>query len=144
MKTETPIGTPMCRSSAIARGFRRLEMREQRKLAVVTPRRDVGEERERLDPQHARGRDAAAERTERRQAEPAVHQHVADRPEQREAEQAEIHRRPREAEAFAQAAQREEQRSAGAPNEIACRKRVTSGTSAASTPIAATSSGPPK
>ena len=94
-------------------GIRRIETSEQRELAIVPARRNIEKKRERLDPQHDRGGDAAAERAERRQAEPAVHQHVADRTQQREAEHAEVHRRPRQAESFAQSAQREEQRKRG-------------------------------
>ena len=86
---------------------RPLEMIKQAQPAVVRMPRDIDAERQHLQPQHDRRGHAAAVRALRRDAQPAEHQHVAQRHQQQQPAEAEIHRRSRQRQPFGQAAQRE-------------------------------------
>ena len=120
MQIEIAIGTPIFSSVAISRRLRPVERAERARFAVVASQREVGQERERLHPQRDRVRVAGAGRAERGQAEPAVHQSPRDRHQHRDAERAEVHRRPRQRQALGKVLAREEQRERGrAPRDRA-------------------------
>ena len=83
---------------------------EQAQLAIASAPRQIDGEGQALQPEHDRRGQAATAGAQRGHAECAVHEGVADRAEQGQPEQTEIHGRPGQAHAFTEPAQDEEDR----------------------------------